>query len=515
VLLYKPYPQGSLAMNIADPLTVLKMELMQNVVPQIVDLLTTSMADALPVHEVESGLWELLLKTGHQALQAFFDSHGTGNLGDKITLPDGQQAQRLEDVHARRYVSIFGEFVLHRTVYGSREGQALEFVPLDNRLQLPSSVFSYVLQDWDQSLAVEQAFSQVSRTMERMLHLKQSVDSLEGMNRQMAQEVSWFRDLQGSPSAAEEGQIVVVSADQKGIVIRGQGTPTVCGGERPGGQRANQKRMATVGAVYTVDSHVRRAEEVVAALFRDPDYQAKPRPQPCHKRVWASLPQEGAQPKSSMDMVFDWLWWEFPQRNPHLERPTVCLCDGQEALWDACDAALPKGCWVAILDLLHVTPRLWEAAKTLYGVKGKQVVPSVRQWLTEVLEGRVETVISRLRRLGTERGLRGAKKKALGRIASYLNKNRHRMRYDEYLREGYPIASGIIEGACRHLIKDRMERAGMHWTIAGAQAMLDVRSVWIGEYWSAFQQQRIERETERLYPHRNLIAGQTYFAMAA
>jgi hypothetical protein len=501
-------------MSIANPLSDLKMELMQNVVPQIVDLLATSIADGLPVHEVENGLWELLLKTGHQALRAFFDSHGTGDLGATITLKDGREAQRLPDLHARRYVSIFGEFSLPRTAYGSREGQALDFVPLDNRLQLPASVFSYVLQDWDQSLAVEQAYSQVSRTIERMLHLKQSVDSLEGMNRQMAHEVEWFRDYQGSPPAAEEGQIVVVSADQKGIVIRGQGTPTVCGGERPEGQRANQKRMATVGAVYTIDPYVRTAEDVVAALFRDADYEAPPRPKPCHKRVWASLPREEPEPKSGIELVFDWLWWEYPQRNPRLQRPTVCLCDGQKALWDACAATLPLGCWVGILDLLHVTPRLWDAAKLIYGVKGKHVLPAVRQWVTEVLEGKVETVITRLRRLGRERGLSGAKKKALGRITSYLHKNRHLMKYDEYLRQGYPIASGIIEGACRHLIKDRMERAGMHWTLEGAQAMLDVRSVWIGDHWSEFHEQRIALETHRLYPHRNLVAGETYFALA-
>jgi hypothetical protein len=502
-------------MSMANALSVLKMELMQNVVPQMVDLLTTSIAEEQPVHVVEGELWELLLKTGRRALQTFFDCHGTGDLGDQITLPDGREVCRLEEVHARRYVSIFGEFVLPRTVYGSREGQTLEFVPLDNRLQLPASVFSYLLQDWDQSLAVEQAFSQVNQTIERMLNLKQSVDSLEGMNRQMAQDVGWFRDWQGSPPAAEEGEIVVVSVDCKGIVIRGQGTPTVCGGERPGGQRANQKRMATVGAVYTVDAHVRTAEEVVAALFRDPDYQAKPRPKPCHKRVWASLPKEGPQPKSSIAVVSDWLWWEFPQRNPHLRRPTVCLCDGQEALWDACAESLPYEGRVDILDLLHVTPRLWEAAKILYGLKGMKVVPSVRHWVTAVLQGKVATVIRTLRRLGTERGLGSVKKKALARITSYLNKNRQRMRYEEYLRQGYPIASGVIEGACRHLIKDRMERAGMHWTMEGAQAMLDVRSVWIGNQWSAFQLQYIERQTNHLYPHRHLIAGETYFALAA
>src|SRR6185369_7992893 len=189
---------------------------------------------------------------------------------------------------------------------------------LDNRLQLPAGVFSYVLQDWDQSLAVEQAFSQVNQTIARILKLEQSVDSLEEMNRQMARTVGDFRDRQGTPAAAEEGAIVVVSADQKGIVIRGQGTPTVCGGERPHGQRANQKRMAAVAAVYTVDPYVRTADDVVAALFRDPDYEPGPRPKPCHKRVWASLPQEGSEPRSSIAVVFDWVWWEFAQRNPQL-----------------------------------------------------------------------------------------------------------------------------------------------------------------------------------------------------
>jgi hypothetical protein len=502
-------------MNIAEPLTVLKKELLENIVPQILDLLQASLHDGRPLHHVEAGLWDLVLRMGHQSLDAFLASHGTGDLGETLTLPEGRQVERLDELHPRRYVSIFGAFQLLRTAYGSRAGQALEFVPLDNRLQLPQGAFSHLLQDWDQSLAMEQPFGQVNQTIQRMLKLNQSVDSLEGVNRQMAQDVATFRDLQGSPPAAEEGQIVVVSADGKGVVIRGQGTKTVCGGQRPAGQRANQKRMATVAAVYTVDPYVRTADEVVAALFRDPDYEPPPRPVPCHKRVWASLPHEGAEPRSSIAVAFDWVWWEFAQRNPQLARPTVCLCDGQEALWQACADSVLDDSRVEILDLLHVTPRLWAAAKLLYGASSKQVLPFVRQRVTQVLEGKVATVIRTLRRLAKERSLNAAKRKALARICGYFNKHRARMRYDEYLRQGYPIASGVIEGACRHLIKDRMERAGMHWTMVGAQAMLDLRSVWIGGSWDAFQQQRIERETERLYPQRNLVAGEAFFALAA
>jgi hypothetical protein len=143
------------------------------------------------------------------------------------------------------------------------------------------------------------------------------------------------------------------------------------------------------------------------------------------------------------------------------------------------------------------------------------VVPFVRQRLTQVLQGKVETVIRGFRRLAAEQKLNAAKKKVLRTICRYLHKNRHRMRYHEYLAKGYPIASGVIEGACRHLVKDRMERAGMHWTVEGAQAMLDVRSVFISGQWEAFQQHRIKRATERLYPYRQLIAGEAFFTMAA
>ena len=139
----------------------------------------------------------------------------------------------------------------------------------------------------------------------------------------------------------------------------------------------------------------------------------------------------------------------------------------------------------------------------------------MRHRVTQVLQGKVEGVVRGLRRLAKERKLSAAKKKALARICRYLYKNRHRMRYDEYLAKGYPIASGVIEGACRHLVKDRMERAGMHWTIAGAQAMLDVRSVHLSGQWEAFQHHRIARAKERLYPYRQLVAGDAYFTMAA
>ncbi len=127
-----------------------------------------------PLPEVELGVWRMVLELGRQALGQFLGALGTGDMGPTLDSPDGQTCQRLDELHPRRYVSIFGEFLLQRTVYGSREGQKIDFVPLDNRLQLPAGVFSRVLQDWDQGLCVEEAFGQAGRrTVQRMLGLQQ------------------------------------------------------------------------------------------------------------------------------------------------------------------------------------------------------------------------------------------------------------------------------------------------------------------------------------------------------
>ncbi|MCA1684055.1 MAG: ISKra4 family transposase, partial [Actinobacteria bacterium] len=465
-------------------------------------------------HDVERGIWQRLLHLGRTTLGHFLALQGSGDLGETVTLPDGQVCERLPDLHPCRYVSIFGAFTLQRTAYGSREGQKIDFVPLDNRLQLPASAFSYVLQDWDQGLCVEQAFGQAQSTVARMLGLNQSVGSLEQMNQQMAAHVRDFREDRPRPVPATEGPVLVTSGDGKGIVMRRAADDAAPAAHRTKGQKASQKRMAAVGTAYTVDRYVRTPEEVVAALFRDGPEPPR-RPAPRHKRVWASLPQADAAGKvrSGLDIVCAWLLNEVAERNRGLAKEMVHLADGQDALWQARRDHLPARNTTDILDVLHVTPRLWQAAHVFCAEGSAEAEAFARERILRVLRGEVAGVVRGLRRMGTQRGLNGAKKKALAQVCAYLRKNRGRMRYDEYLAKGYPIASGVIEGACRHLVKDRMERAGMHWTPAGAQAMLDVRSTYVNGDWDEYQAYRIRRETNRLYPHRRLVEGSQY-AMA-
>jgi hypothetical protein len=496
-------------MKIIPETDVLATEKLSSVYEDLKETVLRAVRENQPLHEVEKAVWERLLRLGHEALAQIFALLGNGDMGETVALPDGRCCQRLEAERERRYVSIFGEFRLSRVVYGCREGQKIEFVPLDNRLRLPPSVFSYLLQDWDQSLCVEQAFGQASTTVQRMLGLKQSVDSLEHMNQEMAQEATTFLLNRSQPEA--EGEVAVASADQKGIVMRRSADDPPPKAHRTKGDKASRKRMATVATVYTVDRYRRTAEEVVAALFRDAPEPCRDRPKPQHKEVWASLPRDDV-PGSGIDRAFAWMTGELYWRGRAGDKPLVFLSDGQEALWQARGQWLPDRA-VDILDLLHVTPRLWQAAHVFHDEGSQEAEDFVRDRLVRVLHGKAEGVIRGLREMTTKRDVVGAKKRTITTVCAYLESNLGRMRYDEYLAAGYPIATGVVEGACRHLVKDRLERAGMHWTVPGAQAMLDVRSIYISGLWEEYQQYRIAGEIDRLYPHRTLV--EQNFAMAA
>lgn len=468
-------------------------------------------ADGLPAHEVERGVWQRVLAMGRQATGHFFRLQGEGDVGETVEMPDGTQWKRLPEPHQRTYQSIFGPFELSRYVYGTREGQRIEFVPLDARLELPEGEYSYVLQDWAGALCTEHAFRRTAQTLDDILGLTAAVDSLEQMTRTMSESVEPFRTSLKEPPADEEGEILVTTGDGKGVPMRRPADQRPVGARRKKGEKANKKQMATIGCVYTVDPKHRTAEEVVAALFRERPAKARKKvsePVAQHKRAWSSLSyQWGDIQVDAETEVFTWMAREASLRRRD-DQPLVCLMDGQRSLWSSCGEHLPED-RVEILDLLHVTSYLWDAAYLFHAEGSHEATAFVRDRLLRILQGNVGYVIGGLRQMATKRqGSKGrlsaAKRKKLTTICNYLHRNRHRMRYDQYLAAGFPIASGVIEGACRHLVKDRMERAGMRWTIDGAQAMLDLRSTYINNAWQAFQHHRIHTETQRLYPQRRL-----------
>ena len=190
-------------------------------------------------------------------------------------------------------------------------------------------------------------------------------------------------------------------------------------------------------------------------------------------------------------------------RNADGHKPVVCVMDGERALWKK--LMLYVAGVVCILDLFHVLERLWQAAHCFHPEGSREAQAFVTDRLRRILEGRVGYVVGGLRQMATKHRLRGSKARRLSEVIGYLERNRRFMRYDEYLAAGYPIGSGVAEGACRHLVKDRMELTGMRWRTEGAQAMLDLHAVYLNDDWDAFQKHRIKQARRRLYPYLRMV----------
>jgi len=469
----------------------------------MVSLIRRAARDGRPIDQVEGDLWDRLLVLGRTLLEGFVEATGPGDLGSTLE-HQGRTLQRLPALHARRYVSVFGELTIRRHVYGTRETQKHEVVPADARLGLPESDFSHLLQDWDQTFCVQGSYEQSRRTVERILGLGQSVRSLEQMSESMGQSVKAFQESQPAPPAAEEGSILVLTGDGKGVPMRrdAQQDPPAVRGRRKKGEKANKKRMACVGGVYTIEPFVRTAGDVVDEVLRD---ARKPdRPKPRHKQLRAELTRvlEGAE-VNGKQRIFGWMSEQVQARNPDGRKPVVCVMDGERALWKILMGLVPTA--TCILDIFHVLERLWQAAHCFHAEGSDAATAFVTDRLDRLLRGQTGYVIGGLKQMATKRQVRGSRKRQLAAAIGYLERNRRFMWYDEYLAAGYPIGSGVAEGACRHLVKDRMELTGMRWCVSGAQAMLNLRAVYINQQWDAFQEHRIKQERLRLYPYRPLV----------
>ena len=464
---------------------------------QLVDSVQQAAERGERIDLVERDLMRHLLALGHSLLTTFVAHQGDGDSGPEITTTEGTTARRLPEPHERRYVSIFGELTIRRVVYGRREGQRIERVPLDERLGLPEGDFSYVLEDWAQRLCLKESFAEAGHSLEMLLGLRLGRRTLEHMNRAVAEHAPAFWARLGAPPPEDEGPVLVVTADGKGVPMRREPAP----GPKPHhrrtrGEKANKKRMACVGAVYSIEPFVRGAEDLLDEVLRH--RKAEQRPRPRHKHVWAEMTHDvDGVPVTAKEAVFCQLFSELAARNLGSDRPVVCLLDGERALWEAQKVFFPEA--VGILDLFHVLERLWAVARCFHKEGSTAAGEYVEHRLRDLLQGRVGYVIAGWKRRLRAGELKGERRRVVRSAVEYLENNRQHMRYDEYLAAGYPIGSGVAEGACRHLVKDRLEQTGMRWTVEGARSMLQVRALYLNGQWEEFLELRTEREQTRLY----------------
>jgi len=467
--------------------------------------------------QTERSVQEALRTIGCQAMQFFIAMQGNGDLGDQVATDNGPVLKRSEQTATTHIRSIFGTHTFEEFTYATGKNKTIALRPVSARMQLPPTRWSFLLQEISQAFCAEAAFNQAADHLELVLGGKFSVDTMEAINLSMGVDAGEFLDQLPEPDPQQEAEFLVATADCKGVPLLKTDAAKVkafqTARKRPG-----NRRMATVTSLYSVDPYHRTAEDLLAALFREEPIQVDAstaptvRPEPQFKHTTAHFPTvavdgEGDQeiPISGIHQGLGWLASEVQSRRGE-DQKLIVLMDGQEALWDTSAMHFCDDHTVEILDFLHVAVYIWAAA-ALFHQSSEMKETFTRDRLGRLLAGDVKSVIRGLRRMGSLHKLAGEAAEDLARITGYLEKHAERMKYDEYLAMGYPICSGVIEGACRHLVKDRMERSGMRWSLEGARSMLHVRAAYQSDYWNRFHDQRKAKIMVRTHTNRSLVAS--------
>jgi hypothetical protein len=410
---------------------------------------------------------------------------------------------------SRPLMTLVGEVEVPRIAYQARDVNGLH--PMDSVLNLPPEAYSHGVERFVAEHAAIMSFDDVRNELVQHTGARVAKRQVEEISVRAAADFETFYANRRVAGEIEERtrDPLVMTFDGKGIVmvpeaLRPATKKAASKAVRKlatrltSGEKRNRKRMAQVAAIYTVPRFVRTPQDVVADLDGTRAAEERPkRPAVRNKRVWASIART---PEAIIEETFE----EARARDPRHQRQWAVLIDGnKDQLAIIRRMAEKHGAACIIVDLIHVLEYLWKAAHALRGESTKEAETWVQARLRELLDGRPATVIAAdVRRAARTSGLRSTALDAVNDAAAYLRTYAPYLRYADAIKWGLPIATGVIEGACRFLVKDRMDRGGARWTLAGAEAVLRLRALRASGDMDAYWQLHLGEQLRRNHAER-------------
>jgi hypothetical protein len=421
----------------------------------------------------------------------------------RVAGPDGITRTWAERGHARQLASVFGPVVVSRVAY---RGPGVPDVHLaDGQLNMPAGKHSHGLAKMTAAAAAAGSLGQACVQVRERTGCPLGTRQAQQLARGAAADFEDFYAERRPPPAAAPGDVLVISCDAKGIAVRP-------GELRPRAQRAaarsvskqdgrlsrgevrTRKRMAEVVAVHDLTPVPRTPEDILGPGPRQAG------PQATGKWLTASVAADAA------DVVAAG-FAEAGRRDPARERTWIALADGSkdQITWLGAQAAA-RGVTITILvDFIHVLEYLRDAAWSFFPEASPGAGPWVRDRAAAILDGRAAGVAAALRAAAA--GLGTAKRRTAEKTARYLDAKAPWLDYPQALANGWPISTGVIEGACRHLVKDRMDITGARWGVETAEAILKPRALHANgdfeEYWAYHR----KREHQRNHPPAYTLAA--------
>ena len=430
-----------------------------------------------------------------------------------VTGEDGVVRTRAEKGRARPLVTRFGQVSVSRIAYRSPGRSNVH--PLDAALNLPEEKHSHGLRKLTAIEAARGSVDAAGAAITRATGVRIGKRQLEEMVRRAAAHVEAFY-LSRVIKPASDGHPLVLTFDGKGIVmlpeaLRPATAKAAAAAEGKlatrlsPGEKHGRKRMAELACVYDAVPVPRAPEDIIStpaqkrrkkkAQAAKAEGKGKPRePQARGKWLTASVTDD-------IPAVIAAAFGEADRRDPGHQREWVILIDGNNTQIEAVTAeAGSRGITVTIvIDFIHVLGYLWKAAWSFYD-KGE---PASEEWVADqarkILHGKAPQVAAGIRRRATTYGYSPAERAGAGECARYLDNKKDHLGYAKALKKGWPIATGIIEGACRHIVKDRMDITGARWGLEGAEAILRLRALIASGDFDAYWHYHLRREHERIH----------------
>lgn len=434
--------------------------------------------DALETYVVEQGR-----ELERRLLQAHLDLRAAAEVRVRVKGADGVERTKVRSNTSRKLMSVVGGVVVSRLLYQADRVEALS--PQDAALNLPAEMYSLGVRRRAAEEAACGSFDHVVEQLATSTGAEVAKRQVEELVRRAAQDFDEFYD-ERTPAPEPEDALLVLTFDSAGVPMRPEALreETRKASQRqhqeqrwppkrmPPGKKRTRKRMAMVAAVYAIARHPRTTADIVRELRPLHEVGEKQkRPRPINKRVWSSVVEDGSE-------VIEQAFAEAHLRDPEQQRRWVVLVDGDKKQLRAVrKTARELGIEITIvLDVIHVLEYLWEAAYCFHPPGSREAEQWVTKRLVMLLDGvDASDVAAGMTRSATRQGL--VKRKSVDRCARYLRKNRKFIDYATALREGLPIATGVVEGACRFLVRQRLDTAGARWGLEGAEAVLRLRAL--------------------------------------
>ena len=404
---------------------------------------------------------------------------------------------RAERSRLRELVTVFGRVTVERIAY-RRQGHP-DLMPADAHLNLPVEHHSHGLRRLVAIDATRGSFQQATDAIFRTTGQRVGKRQVEAMTVAAAHDVEAFYASR-RPEPAGPDMVLAMSADAKGIVMRPEGlrpaTAKAAASQKlatrlTAGEKRNKKRMAEVVAVFDVAPAVRGVDDIL------PPAGHAPAAGPVTSGKWlaASVEHEAA------DMITTMVR-EAHRRDPAHERVWICLVDGNVHQIERVTAEAKRlNIKITIIvDFVHVAEYLWAAAWCLH----PRADPAAELWVCRqaraLLSGNLDEVLAEL--TSSAAGCEQTRRTGLDKAIGYLTRHRSRLDYSTALANGWPIATGIIEGACRHIVADRLDITGARWGLAGAEAVLRLRALISNGDFEAYWSWHLDQEHQRIHRSR-------------